>query len=192
MSRIGRSSTGRISQSPAEATINGSARQTGPVRLYLPATLDELDGPAPAGAAAAPSATTDLAPRRGHAVTAALRAALTDEDEESIEFAAQLAAADDALLLLAGRPAAPQLRLVVTVEVPDALVAPVVDPTAAVSAVDLTAPAARDRIVCVHVDEPEARADIDRALAGEANAMEALAERDLLWYDATEIAHIPR
>lgn len=187
---MGLSSTGRNSGRGAAATIKGSARQTGPVRLYLPATLDELDEPR--DPAAAPAGTTDLAPRRGHAVTAALRAALPDEDEEGVEFAAQLAAADDALLLLAGRPAAPALRLVVTVEVPDASVAPVPDPTAAASAVELIVPVPRDRIVCAHVDEPAARADIDRALTGDAAAVEALAERDLLWYDATELAHIPR
>ncbi len=159
------------------------------MRLYLPATLDELDEPSDAGAT---PGTIDLAPRRAHAVTAALRAALPDEDEEGLEFAAQLAAADDALLLLAGRPQAPALRLVVTVEVPDGLVAPVADPSAAASAVELTAPAPRDRLVCVHVDEPEARPDIVRALSGEAAGVEALVERDLLWYDATELAHIPR
>jgi hypothetical protein len=161
------------------------------VRLYLPATLDELDdllqGRAPLPA-----------PRRAHAVTPALSALLPDEDEEGVEFAAQLMAADDALVLLAARPEAPGLRLVVTVEVPDDAVrdgAPDgtdgVDDEAA-SLMTLTVPAVLDDVVCVHVDEPAAREEIARALDGDDAALDSVAERDLLWYDATELDRIPR
>jgi len=166
------------------------------VRLYLPATLDELDdllgGRAPLAA-----------PRRAHAVTPALTALLPDEDEEGVEFAAQLMAADDALVLLASRPDAPGLRLVVTVEVPDDAVregapgdgAPDegagVDDEAA-SLVTLTAPATLDVVVCAHVDEPAAKDEVARALDGDDAALDSLAERDLLWYDATELSRIPR
>lgn len=168
-----------------------AGRHTGPVRLYLPATLDELDdllgGRAPLAA-----------PRRAHAVTPALTALLPDEDEEGVEFAAQLMAADDALVLLASRPDAPGLRLVVTVEVPDDAVrdgAPEdgdgVDDEAA-SLVTLTAPATLDVVVCAHVDEPAAKDEVARALDGDDAALDSLAERDLLWYDATELTRIPR
>ncbi|WP_454049358.1 DUF6912 family protein [Cellulomonas sp. Marseille-Q8402] len=161
------------------------------MRLYLPATLDELDdllgGRAPLAA-----------PRRAHAVTPALAALLPDEDEEGVEFAAQLMAADDALVLLASRPDAPGLRLVVTVEVPDGDVrqgAPEdgagVDDEAA-SLVTLTAPATLDDVVCAHVDEPGARAEVARALDGVDEALDSLAERDLLWYDVSELDRIPR
>ncbi len=161
------------------------------MRLYLPATLDELDdllrGRAPLPA-----------PRRAHAVTPGLVALLPDEDEEGVEFAAQLMAADDALVLLASRPDAPGLRLVVTVEVPDDAVrdgAPEegagVDDEAA-SLVTLTVPVDRDAVVCAHVDEPAARDQVARALDGDDEALDALAERDLLWYDATELDRIPR
>jgi len=166
------------------------------VRLYLPATLDELDDLLRRG--------TPLAvPRRAHAVTPALTALLPDEDEEGVEFAAQLMAADDALVLLAARPEAPGLRLVVTVEVPDGAVragapddgsgadAAGVDDEAA-SLVTLTEPATRDDVVCAHVDEPAARDEVARALDGDDAALDALAERDLLWYDATELDRIPR
>lgn len=161
------------------------------MRLYLPATLDELDDLLRAG-------TPLAAPRRAHAVTPALVALLPDEDEEGVEFAAQLMAADDALVLLASRPDAPGLRLVVTVEVPDAAVrdgapqdAAGVDDEAA-SLVTLTAPAARDDVVCAHVDEPGARDEVARALDGDDAALDALAERDLLWYDVSELDRIPR
>jgi hypothetical protein len=161
------------------------------VRLYLPATLDELDDllrdRAPLSA-----------PRRAHAVTPGLVALLPDEDEEGVEFAAQLMAADDALVLLASRPEAAGLRLVVTVEVPDDAVregAPEegsgVDDEAA-SLVTLTAPVTRAEVVCAHVDEPAARDEVARALDGDDVALDALAERDLLWYDATELDRIPR
>jgi hypothetical protein len=161
------------------------------VRLYLPATLDELDdllrGRAPLAA-----------PRRAHAVTPALTALLPDEDEEGVEFAAQLMAADDALVLLASRPDATGLRLVVTVEVPDGAVRDAtpedgagVDDEAA-SLVTLTEPATLDDVVCAHVDEPAARAEVARALDGDDAALDALAERDLLWYDASELDRIPR
>lgn len=165
---------------------------TGAVRLYLPATLDELDdlirGDAPLAA-----------PRRAHAVTPALTALLPDEDEEGVEFAAQLMAADDALVLLAARPDAPGLRLVVTVEVADSAVrdgAPDdadggVDDEAA-SLVTLAEPVVLDDVVCVHVDEPAAKDEVARALDGDDAALDSLAERDLLWYDATELTGIPR
>jgi hypothetical protein len=47
-------------------------------------------------------------------------------------------------------------------------------------------------VVCAHVDEPAAKDEVARALDGDDAALDALAERDLLWYDATELARIPR
>ncbi|QZN84721.1 hypothetical protein [Cellulomonas sp. C5510] len=160
------------------------------MRLYLPATLDELDALLRAG-------TPLAAPRRAHAVTPALAALLPDEDEEGVEFAAQLMAADDALVLLAARPGAPGLRLVVTVEVPDDAVragAPGDEDTGdeAASLVSLTSSVALDDVVCAHVDEPAARDEVALALDGDDAALDALAERDLLWYDVSELDRIPR
>ncbi|WP_273654202.1 DUF6912 family protein [Cellulomonas fimi] len=148
------------------------------MRVYVPATLDEIPGP--------------LTARPAHAVTRELRAALPDEDDETVEFVAQLTAADDALELLAAHPGAPRLRLVVSVDVPDAAVAPVADDGASPSAVRLVADVEVADVACVHVDEPEARADVVAALAGDADARERLEERDLLWYDASELGEIPR
>jgi hypothetical protein len=150
------------------------------VRIYLPATLDELDA-------------IDLSARRGHAVTEALRAALPDEDDEGLEFAAQLMAADDSFDLLRSAPSAPRQRLVVSVDVPDARVAVVSDhEDAAPSLVELTGDVPVAAIVCAHVDEPGASADVEAALAGDEAAGERLDDADLLWYDATELPQIPR
>jgi len=124
-----------------------------------------------------------------HAVTAALRAELPDEDEEGLEYAAQLAAASDSLARIAATADAPRLRLVVSADVADASVS-VVGPDDP-SAVEVGV-VAHDAIVCVHVDEPEARSDVERALAGDAEALERLEEADLLWYDVTELGAIPR
>jgi len=150
------------------------------VRIYLPATLDELDA-------------TDLPARRGHAVTSELRVALPDEDDEGLEFAAQLMAADDSFELLRAAPGAPRLRLVVSLDVAEDEVELVVDEDdGAPSLVELTGPLKVSAIVCAHVDEPGARADVEAALAGDEAAGERLDDADLLWYDATELAQIPR
>ncbi|HEY0216422.1 MAG TPA: hypothetical protein VGC57_08530 [Cellulomonas sp.] len=156
------------------------------MRLYVPATLDELD------ALTGPDAALPT-PRRAHAVTPRLSTALPDEDEEGWEFAAQLMAADDALVLLASRPGAPTLRLVVTVEVTDSAVdlAPSGEDEP-VSLVTLVGPLVRDDVVCALVDEPSARSQVVRALDGDDVALDAIAERDLLWYDVTELSRIPR
>ena len=125
-------------------------------------------------------------------VTPALRAALPDEDEEGLEFAAQLAAADDSLLRLAERPSAPHLRLVLAVDVPDAALVAVVDSDAAPSVAELTVAVALSELVSAHVDELDAAADVERAMTGDEHAVERLAQRHLLWYDASELTAIPR
>lgn len=151
------------------------------MRVYLPASLDELD-----------QLGTVVAPRRAHAVTAALRDALPDEDEEGWEFVAQLVAADDSLARLADRPGAPRLRLVLAADVPDDTVTPDEDPGADVTAVTIASGVPVDAVVCAHVDEPAAAADVAAALAGDDDARQRLEDRDLLWYDVSELGRIPR
>ena len=155
------------------------------MRIYLPATLLELT-PAADGTLA------PLAPRRAHTVTRELRELFPDDDDEGLEYAAQLAAADDSLERLRADPSAPRLRLVLTAEVPDGVVARVDDDEAAASAVDLTASVGWAAVACGHVDEPDARPDVAAALIGAPAAVERLDERDLLWYDASELSVIPR
>ena len=168
------------------------AGQTGRVRIYLPSTLDELDTTATRSGGPG-NAVASFEPRIVHAVTPALREALPDEDEEGLEFLALLAAADEALLRIGARPDAPRLRLVLSLDVPEAdLKAIDDDDDQAPSAIRLLVAVGRDDLVCAHVDEPAASADVERALAGDAEAAERLDDLDLLWYDATELAAIPR
>ncbi len=157
--------------------------QTGHVRIYLPATVDELD--------LVHGNRAPLVPRVVHAVTPALREALQGEDEEGWEFAAHLAAADDSLLRIAGRPDAPHQRLVVTAVVPDSFVEHS-DTDEAPSALTLTSAVPWDRVVCVHIDEPEAMSDVAAALRGDEDAATRLSEADLLWYDVSEVDDLPR
>ncbi|MDM7831714.1 DUF6912 family protein [Cellulomonas edaphi] len=150
------------------------------MRIYLPATLDELDA-------------TLLPARRGHAVTPALRLALPDEDEEGLEFAAQLMAADDSLDLLRDAPDAPRLRVVLSLDVADGRVSAVDDADdGAPSLVEVSGDVPVAEVVCAHVDEHGAAAVVAAALAGDEAAGERLDDADLLWYDATELAQIPR
>ncbi|HEX5331580.1 MAG TPA: hypothetical protein VFW79_02970 [Cellulomonas sp.] len=165
------------------------------MRIYLPSTLDELDATAKGAEVSSDgpgSAVASFEPRIVHAVTPALRAALPDEDEEGLEFVALLAAADEALLRIAARPDAPRLRLVLSLDVSEADLAAMDDDDQAPSAIRLRVAVGRDDLVCAHVDEPAASADVERALAGDAGAAERLDDLDLLWYDATELAAIPR
>ena len=170
------------------------------MRIYVPATLDELTG----AAVTAGGARWDLPARVVHAVTPALAAAYPEDDDEGHEYAAFLAAADDSLALVAARPAAVPLRAVVSLDVPDGVVTPArAEPGAdtAESAVEAAAVPGVE-IVAVHVDEPEAAADVRAVLAAADGpddqddaldaALERVTDRDLLWYDPTEIGEIPR
>ncbi|RPF22608.1 DUF6912 family protein [Myceligenerans xiligouense] len=168
------------------------------MRIYVPATLDELD----TVEAGRTSARWSLTPRSVHGVTRALVAELPDEDAEGVEYAAFLDAAAASLALLAALPDTPPQRAVVTVEAPDDLLEPAdaADPDAAASTLRLTAALPDVPIVCVHADEPDAAADVaavraaadtddDEALA---DAVQAVTDRDLLWYDWSEVGTVPR
>ncbi|WP_418276239.1 DUF6912 family protein [Isoptericola jiangsuensis] len=179
------------------------------MRLYVPATLDELTAVVPG-----PTARWDLVPRVAHAVTPQLVAALPDADDEELEYAAFLAAADDSLALVAAGATVP-LRVVVSLEVPDDAVATGAtdhEPDGAPSRTAVVRDVPGARVEAVHVDEPEAAHDVRAVLAaadsphdggsddgegadGEderlADAVERVAARDLLWYAPAEIPTIP-
>jgi hypothetical protein len=150
------------------------------VRIYLPATMSDLGRAVDAS----------LAPRMVHAVTPALRRAFPDEDDEGLEFAAYLAAADDSFRLIAAVPASVHQRLVVTAEVPEAVVVGAAEADSP-SLARLTTPVQWDQVICVHVDEPDAVADVDAALSGDEEALDRLSDRGLLWYDVSEVDGIP-
>lgn len=149
------------------------------MRIYLPSSLAELARLSEAG----------LEPRLVHAVTADLRAELPDEDDEGLEYAAQLLAADDSLDLLA-EVDGPRRRVVVAADVAQDVVERVTDATAP-SVVRLTVPVDRAAVACAHVDEAAAEPDVVAAIAGDEAAVERLSDRDLLWYDVTELDRLP-
>ncbi|MCL1869352.1 MAG: hypothetical protein FWF90_02935 [Promicromonosporaceae bacterium] len=170
------------------------------MRLYVPATLDELDSAAVTAAAA----TWTVPGRPAHAVTAALSRLWPDEDEEGLEWYAFLAAAHDSLLRIAEAGGALPLRVVVTVEVPDDVVQPAHEADGApASQVVVTQDLPVTRVVAVHVDEPTASDDILDVLEYAASddpgadaalddAIQRVTDLDLLWYAPEEIRAIPR
>lgn len=155
------------------------------MRIYVPATLHELhDEQFGAGG------------RIVHAVTEQLRSTLNAEagheyDEEDLEFAAFLAAADTSLDLLAGASDSIPRRLVIAADVPNDAVGearaglPGADLP---SALDLRHPLSEIEIVSFHVDEDtdETRELVSAAMRGEDGARERADELDLLWYDVSE------
>jgi hypothetical protein len=164
------------------------------MRLYVPATFDDLD----AMTVTARGAWWDVPARGAQAVTAELAAALPDEDEETREYEAFLAAADASLVLVVGGVGAVPLRAVITVDVPEDATTPAGSETAP-SGVDVVA-VPGTKVQAVHVDEPAAADDVRAVLAavdaGDDDALGAatdrVTERDLLWYDPTEARDIPR
>jgi hypothetical protein len=148
------------------------------VRIYLPSTLPEL------------TVGTGLTARLVHAVTPGLRDALPDEDEEGLEYAAQLLAADDSLERL-GADRRVLRRVVVAADVPEAVV-DAVDDAHAPSVVRLTTGVAWSDVACAHVDETTAERDVVAALEGDDAAVERLANRDLLWFDVSELPGLAR
>ena len=79
-----------------------------------------------------------------------------------------------------------------SVDVADAAVVTVSDDDDVPSAVELTRAVPQSDVICAHVDEPAAAADVALAAGGDEAAAERLDERDLLWYDASEIGSVPR
>ncbi len=159
------------------------ARRARPGRGTLTPCASTCPPPSPSSADP-----TGLGPRVVHAVTPALRAALPDEDEEGLEFSAQLLAADDCLDLLAESSAVAR-RVVVAADVPQDAVAaarrrrPGAQRGAPAGPGDLAGRGVRTR----RRARRRGRRDGCRSPATR-TAGERLVERDLLWYDVTELA----
>jgi hypothetical protein len=166
------------------------------MRVYIPATLDDLDA-----AVVSPAATLWHVPAGyAHAVTGALGAHLPGEDDEGLEWYAFLAAAHDSLAAVVAGQAQP-LRVVVTVDIPDAAID--VAPGGEPSQIRLTRDLPETPILAVHVDEPDAADDVravrtyarsteDDAEAKLDEAVQRVTDRDLLWYAPSEVGDIPR
>jgi hypothetical protein len=142
------------------------------VRIYLPSVAAELSG--------TPSVLL------AHAVTEALRAEVTDEDDETLEMIALLAAADDSVRLVGerGSAAGRARRVVLAADVPDSAATPAA--TGLPTAVELAGPVDWSDVRAIHVDETDAETDVAAAAAGDDDAFERVVDLDLLWYDPAE------
>jgi len=123
-------------------------------------------------------------PERGYAVTERLMDISAYDDPDELAEQARDAAAEDSIVEL-GSP----LRLVVAIDVSRADVAPV--PDAHPAAVTITGRVMADSIACVFLDEAGAADDARAAAGGDEEALERLEERDLLWYDVSELDRLP-
>lgn len=149
------------------------ARSIRRVRLYVPATMDDL---------AVLVSTAELTPRGGvRAVTAAVRAADPDGDLDDWEFSAFSDAAQASLALLAGAGSgagAPR-RVVVSADVDESHVVTDDSGVRFTGVVPLTAVAA------VHVDGVDAEPAVRAVVAGEPAAR--LDDVALEWYSPSEV-----
>lgn len=144
------------------------------MRVYIPATVDDL-----------PRCANGLwEPPIAYAVTQRLLAiTASDDGDELAEIARDLAAT--ASVVEAGSP----LRVVVVAELTRAELEE--DPEVHPAAVRMSGRIPASAIACAFVDEPQAAGDVRAAEGGDDDALERLDERELLWYDATELAHVP-
>jgi hypothetical protein len=123
-------------------------------------------------------------PDRGYAVTERLMEISAFDDPDELAEQARDAAAEDSIVVVGSR-----LRLVIAVDYSRADVGPV--PDAHPAAVTLTGRVMADAIACAFVDEADAAEDARAAAGGDEAALERLEERDLLWYDVTELGEVP-
>ena len=114
-------------------------------------------------------------------VTPDVRAALADLDEEELEYAAFVEAAQRSLRLLGGGP---MRRVVVSADVAGA--APGEGSAGLVLADGLTLA----QVAAVHADEAAAEPAVAAARAGGPGAAEAADDHDLLWFAPQEIAEL--
>ncbi|WP_062213006.1 DUF6912 family protein [Demequina oxidasica] len=145
------------------------------MRVYIPATLGDLDS----------CTSGKWEPDMGFAVTERLMEISSfDEDEELAEQARDAAAIESVVEF------GSQLRVVIVADYSRGDVSAV--PDAHPAAVALTGRVPADAVACAFVDDLAAFEDAKQALAGGPDALERLEDHDLLWYDVTELASIPR
>ncbi|MEJ3741862.1 hypothetical protein WEI85_00980 [Actinomycetes bacterium KLBMP 9797] len=160
------------------------------IRVYLPATVPMLTTLRAEGR---------LSPAEAHAVTPALREWYAEGDEEELEYVAFTRAAQGALRLLRHDPDAPRRRVVVSADVPVAVVRQEDDELGS-SAVRLTGPIELRAVAAIHLDGPEASDDVsaaadvvEEALAGDPDAqftVDGAEDHELAWYDVSELETI--
>ncbi|MFI8215963.1 DUF6912 family protein [Streptomyces sp. NPDC085932] len=166
------------------------------MRVYVPMTLPGL-------AKAYQTGELGAGPFVAYAVTPALREWYLSDDIEELEYAALSRAALASLRLLAGRPDAPRRRVVVAVDVPDRVAS--TDPDrgldpAALGEVRVSGSVALAKAASVHVDAPDAEADVTAAAdalpaadGGDDDAqfvVDGAEDHELLWFATQEIPNL--
>jgi hypothetical protein len=162
------------------------------IRVYVPTTLVGLARAQKRGTLNDP----DSPQLSAHAVTPAVQEWYVEGNLEELEYSALIDAAEASLRLLAADPPAPRRRVVVAVDVAEAVVSPAGGGPYR-SSVSIGGPIELSRVVSVHVDEVESTDTIvvavdalDAAAEGDEDAQFQLDEAeacDLLWYDISEI-----
>ena len=162
------------------------------IRVYVPATVTLLSqlrdkGELGAGKVAA------------HAVTPALREWYAEGDEEELEYVAFTRAAQGALRLLRGDPAAPRRRVVISADL-SASVVRREDPELGSSGVVVTMPVPLEAVAAIHLDSAGAADDVaaaaevvEEAIAGDPDAqftVDSAEDHELEWYDVSEIDNL--
>jgi len=141
------------------------------MRVYVPATPHAL----------AASLEGSWTPTVGFAVTERLMEVSSHEDSDLLDEQAR----DAAALVSVTDLHAPR-RVVIVADISRSQVTPA--PARHPAAVDIAGTVPADAVVCAFVDEAEAALDAKMAAAGDPEALDRLYERDLLWYDAGELA----
>lgn len=163
------------------------------MRVYVPLTL-------PALAEAHRSGELGEGAVDAYAVTPGLREWYVSDDLEELEYAALSRAAQASLRLLAVDPAAPRLRVVVALEVPDRAASAdpdrSLDPSA-LGEVRVEGPLPTGKVAAVHVDADDARKDVGAAAdalgaadMGDDDAgfvVDGALDHELLWFATQEI-----
>jgi hypothetical protein len=158
------------------------------VRVYVPATVTTLRQLEGGGEWALPP--------HAHAVTPRLREWYVEGDEEDLEYVAFTRAAQAALALLHADPAAARRRVVVSVDLPAAVLRSAGSDLGS-SEIQVSGAVRLADVAAIHVDA----ADAETAVTAAAEAVPAAADGDpdaqfvvdsveeyeLAWYDPTEL-----
>ncbi len=156
-------------------------------RVYLPATLTLLAALRERGEFAAPG--------EAHAVTPELREWYAEGDQEELEYVAFTRAAQAALPLLRRDASAPRRRVVVSADLPQGAVRRVGQELGS-SLVLVSAPVPLAAVAAIHVDAPDAEADVAaaaavvEAAAGDPDArftVDGAEDHELAWFDPSEL-----
>ncbi|NGN68319.1 hypothetical protein G5C51_31025 [Streptomyces sp. A7024] len=166
------------------------------MRVYLPLTLPSLADAHKAGE-------LGPAPLTAYAVTPALREWYVSDNIEELEYAALNRAAGASLRMLAGEPDAPRRRVVLVAEVPDGAASADPDHTldpAALGEVRIAKAVSLKLAAAVHVDAPDAVADVTAAaeVLGAADqgdddaqfTVDGAEDHELLWFGVQEIPNL--